>query len=130
MRAIDYWTNLGFMRNIFEAVFAPKTTVLAHCDLPCGVYDPAQARIEALSVKACMESMQRILMLISVHVLLQSKKSAHMQLKSTFGFFGQITLRPHTLRPTHSCTHSLTMRQSSQELLEQRELKMLQLQIH
>ena len=24
----------------------------AHCDLPCGVYDPAQARIEAESVKA------------------------------------------------------------------------------
>lgn len=28
--------------------------VYAHCDLPCGVYDPAQARIEALSVKAIM----------------------------------------------------------------------------
>ena len=27
----------------------------AHCDLPCGVYDPAQARIEAQSVKGCME---------------------------------------------------------------------------
>jgi nickel superoxide dismutase len=27
----------------------------AHCDLPCGVYDPAQARIEAQSVKAIME---------------------------------------------------------------------------
>ncbi|MDA8044801.1 MAG: superoxide dismutase, Ni [Actinomycetota bacterium] len=30
-------------------------TVYAHCDLPCGVYDPAQARIEAESVKGCME---------------------------------------------------------------------------
>ena len=30
-------------------------TVSAHCDLPCGVYDPAQARLEAQSVKACME---------------------------------------------------------------------------
>ena len=29
--------------------------VHAHCDLPCGVYDPAQAKIEAQSVKACME---------------------------------------------------------------------------
>jgi nickel superoxide dismutase len=29
--------------------------VYAHCDLPCGVYDPAQARIEAESVKAIME---------------------------------------------------------------------------
>ena len=27
------------------------TEVSAHCDLPCGVYDPAQARIEAESVK-------------------------------------------------------------------------------
>ena len=30
-------------------------TIHAHCDLPCGVYDPAQARIEAESVKGCME---------------------------------------------------------------------------
>jgi nickel superoxide dismutase len=29
--------------------------VYAHCDLPCGVYDPAQAKIEAQSVKAIME---------------------------------------------------------------------------
>jgi nickel superoxide dismutase len=34
--------------------FAPKTHAFAHCDLPCGVYDPAQAKIEAESVKACM----------------------------------------------------------------------------
>ena len=32
--------------------------VYAHCDLPCGVYDPAQARIEAQSVKAIMDKMQ------------------------------------------------------------------------
>jgi nickel superoxide dismutase len=36
-------------------LFVPTITVNAHCDLPCGIYDPAQARIEALSVKACME---------------------------------------------------------------------------
>ena len=28
---------------------APTTTAQAHCDLPCGVYDPEQARIEAES---------------------------------------------------------------------------------
>jgi nickel superoxide dismutase len=28
--------------------------VYAHCDLPCGVYDPAQARIEAESVHMIM----------------------------------------------------------------------------
>ncbi len=30
--------------------FAPKRTAHAHCDLFCGVYDPALARIEAESV--------------------------------------------------------------------------------
>ena len=34
--------------------FAPTLEVHAHCDLPCGVYDPAQAKIEAESVKACI----------------------------------------------------------------------------
>lgn len=29
--------------------------VYAHCDLPCGVYDPAQARIEAQSVLSMMQ---------------------------------------------------------------------------
>ncbi len=37
---------------MLEAFFTPKRVVHAHCDLPCGVYDPAQARIEAESVKA------------------------------------------------------------------------------
>jgi nickel superoxide dismutase len=32
---------------------SPPAAAHAHCDLPCGVYDPAQARIEAESVKAC-----------------------------------------------------------------------------
>ena len=41
--------------HAFAALFAPKTVVHAHCDLPCGVYDPAQARIEAQGVKAIME---------------------------------------------------------------------------
>ncbi|MDP9823863.1 superoxide dismutase, Ni [Nocardioides massiliensis] len=33
-------------------LFAPTLEAQAHCDLPCGVYDPAQARIEAESIKA------------------------------------------------------------------------------
>jgi nickel superoxide dismutase len=33
----------------------PITDVHAHCDLPCGVYDPAQARIEAQSVYKIMD---------------------------------------------------------------------------
>src|SRR5277367_3900180 len=37
-----------------DRVFAPGVGH-AHCDLPCGVYDPAQARIEAESVKGTIE---------------------------------------------------------------------------
>ncbi|HEX4190207.1 MAG TPA: superoxide dismutase, Ni [Marmoricola sp.] len=37
---------------MFARLFAPTVEVSAHCDLPCGVYDPAQARIEAESIKA------------------------------------------------------------------------------
>jgi nickel superoxide dismutase len=40
---------------MLRAFLTPTRTVHAHCDLPCGVYDPAQARIEAESVKACQE---------------------------------------------------------------------------
>ena len=39
-------------------LLTPRTVVSAHCDLPCGVYDPAQARIEAESVKAICEKYQ------------------------------------------------------------------------
>ncbi|RIV35932.1 superoxide dismutase, Ni [Micromonospora radicis] len=39
-------------------ILAPRVTASAHCDLPCGVYDPAQARIEAESVKMICEKYQ------------------------------------------------------------------------
>ena len=41
---------LSRLRHVASAL-----QVSAHCDLPCGVYDPAQARIEAQSVKATIE---------------------------------------------------------------------------
>lgn len=37
----------------FTKLFSIKP-VYAHCDLPCGVYDPAQALIEAKSIKAIL----------------------------------------------------------------------------
>ncbi|MEU8140194.1 superoxide dismutase, Ni [Streptodolium elevatio] len=43
---------------MFSRLFARTVTAEAHCDLPCGVYDPAQARIEAESVKAIQEKYQ------------------------------------------------------------------------
>ncbi|MFB4312551.1 superoxide dismutase, Ni [Actinomadura sp. 21ATH] len=47
--------NEGRETQVLVNLLRPKTTVSAHCDLPCGVYDPAQARIEAESVKAICE---------------------------------------------------------------------------
>ena len=44
--------------RLLARLLPPKVTVHAHCDLPCGVYDPAQARIEAESVKAICEKYQ------------------------------------------------------------------------
>ena len=40
--------------GLLEKLFGPIEVAYAHCDLMCGVYDPAQAKIEAMSVlKAC-----------------------------------------------------------------------------
>jgi len=41
--------------RLLARLLEPRTTAHAHCDLPCGVYDPAQARIEAESVKGICE---------------------------------------------------------------------------
>ncbi len=46
------------LAKVMLDLLRPARVVHAHCDLPCGVYDPAQARIEAQSVKACQEKFQ------------------------------------------------------------------------
>ncbi|HLX34784.1 MAG TPA: superoxide dismutase, Ni [Candidatus Limnocylindrales bacterium] len=43
------------MSNAISRFLAPRTTARAHCDLPCGVYDPEQARIEAESCYRIIE---------------------------------------------------------------------------
>ena len=45
---------LDLVLTALDAI-SPPAVAHAHCDLPCGVYDPAQARIEAESVKAIQE---------------------------------------------------------------------------
>jgi nickel superoxide dismutase len=40
------------------SLLRPRRVAHAHCDLMCGVYDPAQARIEAESVKAIAQKYQ------------------------------------------------------------------------
>ena len=44
--------------RLLSHILRPRLEATAHCDLPCGVYDPAQARIEAESVKAIQEKYQ------------------------------------------------------------------------
>jgi len=43
------------LARLFSRLGGQVLDVSAHCDLPCGVYDPAQARIEAESVKKIIE---------------------------------------------------------------------------
>ncbi len=43
------------VRRALSTVLAPRATARAHCDLPCGVYDPEQARIEAESCYRIVE---------------------------------------------------------------------------
>jgi nickel superoxide dismutase len=45
--------------KLLTRLFEPKAVAYAHCDLPCGVYDPAQARIEAESIKGIDEKYQQ-----------------------------------------------------------------------
>jgi nickel superoxide dismutase len=45
--------------KLLPRLLEPKAVAYAHCDLPCGIYDPAQARIEAESLKALDEKFQQ-----------------------------------------------------------------------
>ncbi|MEO6351156.1 MAG: superoxide dismutase, Ni [Candidatus Limnocylindrales bacterium] len=44
------------MLSRIRRAVTPPTTAQAHCDIPCGVYDPQQARIEA---ESCFKIMQK-----------------------------------------------------------------------
>src|SRR5437870_11129022 len=40
---------------LLTRLLKPSLVAYAHCDLPCGVYDPDQARVEAESVYKTLE---------------------------------------------------------------------------
>jgi nickel superoxide dismutase len=54
-KSSQFWYGERESMRLFTRLLAPKSVAYAHCDLPCGVYDPAQALIEAQSVKAIAE---------------------------------------------------------------------------
>ncbi|HUC95364.1 MAG TPA: superoxide dismutase, Ni [Candidatus Saccharimonadia bacterium] len=41
--------------NMYKAISRMIKPVYAHCDLPCGVYDPMQAMIEAKSIEGILK---------------------------------------------------------------------------
>ncbi len=47
-------TLLVRLLALADRVSSPRTAY-AHCDLPCGVYDPVQAKVEADSIKGILE---------------------------------------------------------------------------
>ena len=51
---------MKYLTRIFQKCFPAQMTVSAHCDGPCGVYDPASARIAA---EAALSMTKKILAL-------------------------------------------------------------------
>ncbi len=41
--------SIGWVERLWDRVHPPRT-VYAHCDIPCGIYDPHEAQIAALTV--------------------------------------------------------------------------------
>ena len=93
--------------------FTPRTVVSAHCDLPCGVYDPAQARIEAESVKAICEKYQANTDPEFRTRARSSRSSAPSWSSTTCGCCGPTTSSRRTSRSTRTCTSSSTRPPSS-----------------
>ncbi len=42
-------SSVGWLERLVDAVHPPRA-VYAHCDIPCGIYDPYEAQISALTV--------------------------------------------------------------------------------
>jgi nickel superoxide dismutase len=52
MSSARWWFGLT---NPVVAVLRPPTPVYAHCDIPCGIYDPHEAQIAALTTVRMMQ---------------------------------------------------------------------------
>ena len=47
--------SLAAVASSIADVLSPPTPVYAHCDIPCGIYDPHEAQISALTVVRMMQ---------------------------------------------------------------------------
>lgn len=57
MLSAAWWADAG--RRVWDAI-VPPTPVHAHCDIPCGIYDPHEAQIAALTVVRMMQLIQEL----------------------------------------------------------------------
>ena len=73
-------------------LFKPTKFAYAHCDLPCGVYDPAQARIEAESVLNAAKKYQDSDDASFKQRCVTIKEERAEEVNTTCGYCGLITL--------------------------------------
>jgi nickel superoxide dismutase len=46
--------------SVFSRLFKPSTVVHAHCDIPCGIYDPTAAKVAADTVAKMVEKISAL----------------------------------------------------------------------
>jgi nickel superoxide dismutase len=52
--------RIAAISTAFADAIASPTPVYAHCDIPCGIYDPHEAQISALTVVRMMQLIQEL----------------------------------------------------------------------
>ena len=79
-------------------LFKPTRVAHAHCDLPCGVYDPAQARINAESVVNASKKYQESDDAAFKQRCITIKEDMAEEVKKIYGYCGQIISSQNTLK--------------------------------
>ena len=80
-------------------ILAPRVTASAHCDLPCGVYDPAQARIEAESVKMIYKTTNEVHNNMAMYCYDSRKRADRERPHHRRELPGKIIVGPDVIRP-------------------------------
>ena len=105
-------------------LFKPTRVAHAHCDLPCGVYDPAQARINAESVVNASKKYQESDDPAFKQRCITIKEDMAEEVKKIYGYCGQIISSQNTLKNFQMFMIFSGMQQKKLE--KQRKQKILQ----
>ena len=105
--------------------FKPIRTAYAHCDVPCGIYDPASAQIAAHSVARFLDQIAELEAdiaqnslpaLAKLSRLIEQKESHAAQVKSDINvIWGDYFKAPHVEKfpQIHSLTHQIMQKASA-----------------